>query len=524
MLYSLAHNYLIMDSSGVVLTIAVVIVCIGWTLRARTESSVHRLPLPPEPGRAFRDWINDFGLTFRIQAALKAPDILVLSDPLGIAHIVQKKIYDYHHSKIVRPRVARLLGRGLGWVEGESEHKRMRRLVTPSLTAENIKAMSVDLTEAASKVLSDLVHTVQSDGGRCKVNVLTWTNKATLNIIGRVAFMHDFESGNSAEARDILGARRAGVSAISKYTGFLTLMQPFSLALHGKWSRENITSVMAAPKAEQKDLLSRLLIAVGEKELSEAELYEHISTFIIAGQETTSQTIAFSLMELARHPKIQQRLREELKTISGEPTYEDFQSKLPYLDAVLRETLRIYPPLPYFERVAMKPDVIPLRYAVRLPNGQEMHEVHIQAGQTVIIPTMSLQRLDSVWGDGEVFRPERWLEQLPPQEKLCSGWSNTLSFSDGPRACPGQRLAIFEYKVILSALVSRFVMEDTGAKMLYKIASSLQPLVEGEQEKGFFVDNKSEDKMFAIMCLLCHASLSPTKTNLQTATSFRRFK
>lgn len=76
-----------------------------------------------------------------------------MSDPVGIAYISQKKIYDYRgssvpfdvhrlnvdvlpsdHSNVVRPRIARLLGKGLGWVEGEEEHKRMRRLAMPALT------------------------------------------------------------------------------------------------------------------------------------------------------------------------------------------------------------------------------------------------------------------------------------------------------------------------------------------------------------------------------------------------------
>ena len=77
---------------------------------------------------------------------------LILNDPVSIAYILQKKIYDYReftmpdvklgslptrvkdHSEVVPPRVARLLGKGLGWVEGEAEHKRMRRLVSPSLS------------------------------------------------------------------------------------------------------------------------------------------------------------------------------------------------------------------------------------------------------------------------------------------------------------------------------------------------------------------------------------------------------
>ena len=62
--------------------------------------------------------------------------------------------------------------------------------------------------------------------------------------------------------------------------------------------------------------------------------------------------------------------------------------------------------------------------------------------QTVLIPIIAIHRLDSVWDDADEFRPERWLEKLPPAEKLCSGWSNTLAFSDGPRNCIGSRLGM----------------------------------------------------------------------------------
>ena len=180
-------------------------------------------------------------------------------------------------------------------------------------------------------------------------------------------------------------------------------------------------------------------------------------------------------------PKVQETLRAELDAFPGEPRYEDFQSKLPYLDAVLRETcvrpsrlcrllgeelmemrrLRLYPGLAYMERTAVKDDVIPLRKPFTLRDGTRINEVAVSKGQvrspqpfrrrrpiidrvhgpqTVIIPTISLQRLDAVWHDGDAFRPERWLEALPPAEKMLSGWSNTLAFSNGPRNCIGFRL------------------------------------------------------------------------------------
>ncbi|THH06110.1 hypothetical protein EW146_g9715 [Bondarzewia mesenterica] len=507
---------------------------------------VERLPIPlgaewiwghertvfmNEPGYAFRLWIADVGLTFRIKAAFGAPDVLVLCDPKGISHILQKKIYDYHHSEVVRPRVARLLGKGLGWVEGESEHKKMRRLVSPSLSAENIKAMSHAVTEAASRVINDLAYAVQSgESDNSLINILDWTSKATLNVIGRVAFLHDFDGGNSKDAQQILNARRKGVSPIAQYAGFLTLMllRRFPILNHlpisaiqaqgiakvtiqsgvaNEMIKRNKDLISDGNIQHQKDLLTRLLHAEANGLISKEELYEQISTLCwVSGHETTTQTLGFTLWELARHPDCQHRLREEVEAFPGEPTYDDYQSRLPYLDAVLRETLRLYPGLPYMERISTKPDAIPLSHPVTLADGKAIGEVEVRAGQTVLIPIMAIHRLHSIWEDGDAFRPERWLEELPHREQLCMGWSNLLAFSDGPRSCIGMRLAIFQYKVnahsissfhsfgtdgryrvtqvILTSLITRFRFEDSGCDISLRVSSSLQPWVVGEKDKG----------------------------------------
>ncbi|KAM5543816.1 hypothetical protein V8D89_002433 [Ganoderma adspersum] len=503
--------------------LALLILAVAWRLYAafRRKSAVESLPAPAgaefiwgherqvfmdEPGRAYRKWKSELGLTYRIKAAFGAHDVLVLSDPVSIAYILQKKIYDYHHSKVVRPRVARLLGKGLGWVEGETEHKRMRRLVSPSLFPENVKAMSGDVRLAALQVVDQFVNHVQA-GADEHINILDWTSKATLNVIGRVAFLHDFQGGNSPEAEKILGGRRRGVSRAAKYASFLMLMllrrfpvlnelpitaiqsQGFAkIAVQTGVARElirrNREVVNDASTKAQKDLLSRLLVAHADGQISEEELYEHISTFIISGHETTTQTLGFTIYELSRQPEIQAKLREEIAAFKGEPTFDDFQTRLPYLDAVLRETLRLYPGLPYIERVAMVPDVIPLGEPIKLATGEVVNQIPVSPGQVVVIPCIAIHRMDSVWKDADVFRPERWLDALPPSDVLCSGWSNTLAFSDGPRNCIGYRLAIFQYKVILCYLLERFKFADTHMDITLKIASSLQPWVKDRPELG----------------------------------------
>ncbi|KAL0064769.1 hypothetical protein AAF712_008316 [Marasmius tenuissimus] len=494
--------------AGSVILLVLFVVAVSPSVR----SPIQYLPLPPDasfiwghektvyvqqPGRAFRDWIRIFGKTFRIKAAFGAPDILVLSDPIGVNYLLQKKVFDYHHSEVVRPRVARLLGEGLGWIEGEDEHKRMRRLSRPALTADNIKTMSPDIIDAAWKVTEDLVRDVDTnkDNNR-EVNIVDWTGKATyhLNIVGRVAFLHDFKAGNSEEAQGILNARKKGVSPAAKYIGFLTLMMlrrfhflnylPIGAIQGQGLARRTVHAGVAeelvnrdkglleeVKRWSQSDLLSRLLLAAEEERISKQELYEHISTFIIAGFESTTTTVGFSLWELAQHPEKQERLRKEL---SPNATWADLQpDKAPYLDAVLKETLRMYPGLPYMERTATKEDVIPLQDPVK-KGGKLINEIVVKPGQTVLIPIIAAQRLDS---DGDTFMPERWLSKNPPDMGY-GGWGGMLVFSDGPRSCVGSQLAIFNYKVIVAQLLTQFSFESPkGLELQLKIASSVQPWV-----------------------------------------------
>ncbi|KAF8917724.1 cytochrome P450 [Mucidula mucida] len=496
--------------------LALILAVFIFAISPKWISSIDFLPLPADPtffwghekpiffnqpGRAIRNWMTEVGSTFRIKAAFGAPDILVLCDPVAITYILQKRVFDYRVI-VVRPRIARLLGKGLGWVEGEDEHKRMRRLARPALTVDNIKAMSGDILEAAGRVTQDLVTFVRKQGKDSEVNIVDWTGKATLNI----ALLHDFEGGNNLEAQNILNARKTGVQAIARYIGFLTLMllrrftflnhlpiaaiQGQSLAkrtIQDGVARElvarNRTLMDEHRQKEKGDLLTRLLLAAEEEKISRTELYEHISTFIIAGFESTTMTVGFAIWELARHPEKQRRLREELRALNGEPTYHDLQHRMEYLDAVLKETLRLYPGLPYMERTATKDDVIPLHRAVKLANGTMSKDLVVRAGQTVIIPIIAIHRQDDIWKDADTFRPERWLEKLPPSECLPAGWGNMLAFSDGPRSCVGSQLAIFNFKVILSSLIEQFSFDTPPhLKMSLKISSSLQAWVHRDED------------------------------------------
>lgn len=96
--------------------------------------------------------------------------------------------------------------------------------------------------------------------------------------------------------------------------------------------------------------------------------------------------------------------------------------------------------MPTLERQCQKEDIVPLRNPIIAKDGSQITELHIKPGQTVVMPIVAINRQNSAWGDGSTFRPERWLEKLPPADLLTKGWGNTLAFSDGTRNCVGYKL------------------------------------------------------------------------------------
>lgn len=132
--------------------------------------------------------------------------------------------------------------------------------------------------------------------------------------------------------------------------------------------------------------------------MSDQEIMNQISTLLFAGSDTTSLAMAWCLYHLSLNPRIQERLKEELQSLQS---IQDMNlvDKLPFLNAVVQETLRFYPPAHSTIRVAMRDDVIPLSYPIKLRDGTVMHEVPIREGSYVHIPIEGLNTSKDVWGE-----------------------------------------------------------------------------------------------------------------------------
>ena len=189
-------------------------------------------------------------------------------------------------------------------------------------------------------------------------------------------------------------------------------------------------------------------------------------------------------------------------TITGEPTYDDLMdpNHLPYFDAVCKEAMRMFPPAARNEKVVEEDDVIPLRHPIRGADGSWIKSIPVKKDQVIHIPLMRIHRDEAVFGDADVFRPTRWLvgrgdateakyctpgeHGIPPADQMCGGWSGLLTFLEGPRICVGMKLALFEYKAILTTLIRSFQFHDIGVAISMHNGTALSPRVKGREHEG----------------------------------------
>ncbi|XP_021918295.1 cytochrome P450 9e2-like [Zootermopsis nevadensis] len=166
--------------------------------------------------------------------------------------------------------------------------------------------------------------------------------------------------------------------------------------------------------------------------------------FFLAGFDTASTLLCFASHQLAVHAHMQVRLQEEidetLQKNDGKFTYEAVNS-MKYLDMVVSETLRLYPPGAALDRVCIKP------YTLKSDPPMEMHP-----GQALFIPVIGLHRDSKYYPDPERFDPERFSED----NKHGINPLTYLPFGLGPRSCIGNRFALMETKLALVFLLSRF--------------------------------------------------------------------
>ncbi|KAJ7787975.1 cytochrome P450 [Mycena olivaceomarginata] len=225
-----------------------------------------------------------------------------------------------------------------------------------------------------------------------------------------------------------------------------------------------------------------------DQRLNDTDVIAQIPTFFVAGHESwTGASVgiatALALRALSLHPSVQSKLREELLSIAtDDPTMDELNS-FPYLENVVREVMRVYPPVAFSRREAMEDDVLPLSKSYLDRNGNSYDTI----STLIQIPISAVHRDKEIWGaDADIFRPERWDATSEAVSAIPSVWGNLLTFLAGPHNCIGFRFSIVEIKSLLFTLLRTFEFAPAHPEDMIEIRPTpvLRPTLRTEPKGG----------------------------------------
>ncbi|KAI8996509.1 cytochrome-450 hydroxylase [Trametes punicea] len=477
---------------------------------------------PSRSPRVHEKFVKDYGRNVRIRGPFPWEERLFTLDPVSLAHILKHSTI-YEKPWQSRALISSMIGVGMLAAEGQT-HKRQRRVATPAFSIQNMRALvpvtfqkGMELKNRWLALISeakDLSKDEKTYGG-LKLDVCHWVSRATFDVIGLAGFGYEFNAIHNQSNELFMAYKEMFETAISQHKGslwdLLALYYPIIDKIWpgeryrvvkkshevinrvaGRLIQEKKHKIEEAEKAGSvyggKDLLSALLksnIAVDlppDQRISDEDILHNINTFLFAGSDTSSLTVTWLLYLLARYPEVQDRLRTELLSIAPATSLESLTqdeiaslygviAELPFLENVVKETLRLIPPVHSSIRVALQDDVIPTSTPVELrSSGGKVEKVDrflMPKGSCVHVPIEAFNLDREVWGpDGWAFNPDRW-DNLPEAVKAQPGlYNNILTFSAGPRSCIGVKFSIIEIKMFAYILLThlKFAEADPVGK------------------------------------------------------------
>ncbi|KIL58929.1 hypothetical protein M378DRAFT_170017 [Amanita muscaria Koide BX008] len=434
-----------------------------------------------DPLTAMDQWVSEYGHVFKVPTGLGASRI-VISDPKAVAHIYANDSFGYLRLASGKTFTRTFFGHSMISADGE-DHRRQRRATAPAFTNAALRNTMNVFYDSAYKLKGAWDVLFESDD-EVTIDVQQWINKVTLDSMGIAGFGHDFRSldGHKSPVSEALdGLLEDNSFRVVLILGLLfppVLKLPLRQTeimrrMHKAFS--DIATVLLEKSQQEKELsngekdrsiLGLLLKGRSQNtnfKLLQEEAVGQMGLFLFAGYDTTAISLSWALVELARHPEKQDKLRRELLQFSGsDPTWDQIVTgtACPYLDAVVHESLRLHPPIQALQRMADKDDVVPLGSPIKTSSGEMADSIFIPKGTTVTTPFVYINRSEAFWGpNAKQFVPERWLEENPYPSKDFSGYKHLYTFSDGPRICLGRMFALAEFKAVLAVLIRNFTFE-----------------------------------------------------------------
>lgn len=371
-----------------------------------------------------------YGDPFTFPSSPMQGPIVVTGEPAGVRAIfgADPEIYSSNATKVMGP----ILGEGSVLMLEGAEHRRARKLLAPPFHGERMRAHGRLMRDVARRRSATLSPGVQFE-------VQDVAQAISLEVILRAIFgVRDAERVARFDR-----AVREFMGALGPFIGFAFLRHEFGGV--GPWAkflglRRQLVALVDAEIAERRssgvageDVLTMLIEARHEDgtAMRDAHIFDQLITLVAAGHETATITLAWAFYWLHRNPSVLEKLLAEIDALGRDPEPEALV-QLPYLEAVLQETLRLYPVVPVASRLLIQPF--------------ELQGFQLPAGVCVGAATGLVHYREDIYPEPERFNPERFIGRT-------YGPNEYFPFGGGARRCLGATFAMYETKIVLATLL-----------------------------------------------------------------------
>lgn len=360
--------------------------------------------------------------------------LFIISKPEDVIHVLKTNNSSYTKGRTTKA-LRQFLGNGLITNEGESWRKQ-HRLIRPVMNVKSIFEIAPKILSTAEEFAPVLNST--------RVDAFHEMNRLTWRIVLKTLFSLDINAELDDWLDDILDLMRI----ITKKTRS-SIPIPFwvPVANHRrmrkiikKFDSQVYALIQERRKGSPKADLLQLLIDSQEEglvKMTDHEIRDEIMTFMMAGHETITNSMTWTLIELAHNQEYILKLREEADKFHHDKNFEALYNS-PWHTAVLDEVMRLWPPVWVFMRQAEEAD--------------KLGDLHIPPKANVVLAPILSHLAPDLWENPEKFYPERFL----PEERKKIPQGAFYPFGLGPRACIGAYFAGMEAKIILSTLVHHY--------------------------------------------------------------------
>ncbi|NXM06356.1 CP46A hydroxylase, partial [Tyrannus savana] len=340
------------------------------------------------------------------------------------------------------------LGNGLVTVSNHEHWHKQRRIMDPAFSRNYLIGLMETFNEKAEELMEKLEEMAD---GKKEFSMLSMMCRVTMDIIGKAAFGLELNAVSDdqtplphAVTMVLEGLTKSRIPLIQYMPGKQKFVKEVRESVRllrrvGKECIDQRREALQNGKEATLDILTQILKGDALEETRDDEnILDNVITFFVAGHETTANQMSFTVMALGQHPEILERVQAEVDDVLGakrDIDYEDL-GKLTYLSQVLKESLRLYPPVAGTVRRLEKEHVV---------NG-----IRIPADTTLVFSTYIMGRLERFFKDPYTFNPDRFSKDAP-KPYYCY-----FPFSLGSRSCIGQVFSQMEAKVVMAKLLQRF--------------------------------------------------------------------